>query len=972
MGQEQYLIRTGIGFDIDRQGSRQAIGFFDTLFDTLNKNSVKKTAEGMAQRNAEYQEALADIAKENAAIEKKFKDQRNAAAKDAQESYEKSLPKEQKEADIGKKAGVTKTSVANYERGLRRLQSSYSKFVAKAGELDIKLAKGKGKGGFGKEGTTKDFMKQEAEDRRTLIQLTKDMIKENDRIAAQEKTTKNMKGRLRNENAALIQQLEDMISLDNKATNNEKKRSKAEQKNIKKEIDLTKKKQKQDKQDINNMKSKTIMFQKMKKAAQAYWAGAKGAMQNAFVLGTAAAGAFAYKVQPLAEDVLEFERTLINANSVFGETKQMLFEVSDDLVQFGLKYGITTEKAAEGLYQLASAGLTAAESQEVLQHTLKLAMATQGDHNTLAKLTVQTIKGFGFEMDQAEMLTDKFAHSIQKSLIEWQDLSSSVKFAMPFFVATGQSIDQLLGGLEVLTDRALEAGIAGRGLRQALAQFAKHADNNASAFRKMGIEILDAEGNMKDLSVIAQEASAVFGDVEDHKVLTAMLEDMNVRGATAFALLVQNADEYADRVEQLKNTQGEATRMADTQQESLANQIIVVKNALKAPFMLSDEIGKANGTLNEFTLLIKDLVEEFKGFFIYVDSEGKEQATAASYMIKDVVVEVLKEIFEIVRQLKEIFVGTEKDMEGFKDLLLLSTIPLKIMLHLLKAIGPENMKYLIYLKLAARLLPITTFMTMYRARAEMKLAASINASIAAEAGKQAMTKSQLSWDLAQAKMTYGKTLANKLYTAGLIQANLATGTLVLTTKGLMIALGGAALLFAGAVLASGKLSDAFTVLASIMATIAAFSAIKSVLAYYGQVMGPLAIPVALAAGAAILTGMFKARDAIQERFGVGDHAGGPATIDLSGMTGIMPEQRLYDGGGMFVTPMYDNGGPTTEHGLAILQKGETVIPKTQNMLDSGITINMGDVNVQDGEDFAERVAEALPAALRKQNDIGGI
>ena len=53
----------------------------------------------------------------------------------------------------------------------------------------------------------------------------------------------------------------------------------------------------------------------------------------------------------------------------------------------------------------------------------------------------------------------------------------------------------------------------------------------------------------------------------------------------------------------------------------------------------------------------------------------------------------LKEIFDIVRELKDIFVGTEKDMEGFKDLLLLSTIPLKIMLSILKAIGPENMKY---------------------------------------------------------------------------------------------------------------------------------------------------------------------------------------------------------------------------------------------------------------------------------------
>ena len=33
---------------------------------------------------------------------------------------------------------------------------------------------------------------------------------------------------------------------------------------------------------------------------------------------------------------------------------------------------------------------------------------------------------------------------------------------------------------------------------------------------------------------------------------------------------------------------------------------------------------------------------------------------------------------------------------------------------------------------------------------------------------------------------------------------------------------------------------------------------------------------------------------------------------------------------------------------------------------------MGDVNVQDGEDFAERVAEALPGALQRVNDQGAI
>ena len=105
--------------------------------------------------------------------------------------------------------------------------------------------------------------------------------------------------------------------------------------------------------------------------------GATSGMKNAFVIGTAAAAAFAYKLQPVAEQVMEFEKTIINANSVFRESNETLHEVSDSLVQFGLQYGITTEKSAEGLYQLASAGLTAAESQEVLQHTLKLSMATE-------------------------------------------------------------------------------------------------------------------------------------------------------------------------------------------------------------------------------------------------------------------------------------------------------------------------------------------------------------------------------------------------------------------------------------------------------------------------------------------------------------------------------------------------------------------------------------------------------------------
>ena len=97
---------------------------------------------------------------------------------------------------------------------------------------------------------------------------------------------------------------------------------------------------------------------------------------------------------------MEFERELMNANSVFRITNDELFQVGNTIVEFGQQFGMEMQNGATGLYQLASAGLTANEAMELLPHTLKLSMAVQGDHNTISKLTAQTLFGFGMEMNQ--------------------------------------------------------------------------------------------------------------------------------------------------------------------------------------------------------------------------------------------------------------------------------------------------------------------------------------------------------------------------------------------------------------------------------------------------------------------------------------------------------------------------------------------------------------------------------------------
>ena len=72
--------------------------------------------------------------------------------------------------------------------------------------------------------------------------------------------------------------------------------------------------------------------------------------------------------------------------------------------------------------------------------------------------------------------------------------------------------------------------------------------------------------------------------------------------------------------------------------------------------------------------------------------------------------------------------------------------------------------------------------------------------------------------------------------------------------------------------------------------------------------------------------------------------------------------------------VYDSGGMIagSRHQLVYVEPGETIVPKTQNMLGGGMTVNVGDVYAQDGTDFANKLADALPYALRRVSDRGGI
>jgi TP901 family phage tail tape measure protein len=855
---------------------------YNSALAKLQKSGIGALKGANAELKAAHDKLEAELNRSNQAATQRMKRRSAEVAAQLQADAAKSRPKTVPgDHRITKMGEVFKRDAEKYKQALAKMRAANRAFQADMQKAGVDVA-------FNRKGDLDQaaFMGKGFADRETTIEMQKARMAGMDRTTNAYKREKRILDQIvaahRNKN--ILEREESRIISDNERR---RRSSFAVMKAGLRENNQLYREQLQMQMQINSTLRRGIQH-------------LQTGLVNALMASSIALMSFGFKLQGVVSTFQEFEKELMNAQSIFQTTNDVLFSLSDEIVKFGTQYGISLGTASEGLYTLASAGLSASDSQMVLANTLKLSMAVQGDHDTIAKLTTQTIFGFGLEMQDSAALTDKFAHAINMSLIEYQDLASAVKFAMPFFVSTNQNIDQLLGSLQVLTNRALEAGIAGRGLRQALAEFAQHAEDNTAAFRKLGVEIMDSEGNFKMLTEIAREFKEAMGPATgDVELMTTLLEDLNVRGATAFVHLVQNVEEFEGAVGDLQNSAGAATKMADIQQKSLANQIQVIKNALMAPFLLSSEVGRANGTMNEFGETLHGIVSDFESFFIHTLPDGTNVLTEQGVVIRDLVINTLKELGALLKELMTTFKELTVEGQGFGMAIHALLMPVRLLVKFMGLLGEGGLEAIIIFKTLNMIFPLAEMNTYALQLATMEL---MVAEGNRTTGLKAMAAAQMS---SQIFLAAGVLL--------MMRAEGPTRNLGIAMVGLagaIMAVNMAVSLFGGPVVTSGKIAAA---VAGAAATIGVVSMLKSAM-----------IP--------------------------------PSTYDMGG--------RIYDSGGSL-------GG---RHFPVLVEPGETITSKTQNMLGGGgITLNIqGDIVTDNADEFAERIAVALPEALRRQNEIGGI
>ena len=182
---------------------------------------------------------------------------------------------------------------------------------------------------------------------------------------------------------------------------------------------------------------------------------------------------------------------------------------------------------------------------------------------------------------------------------------------------------------------------------------------------------------------------------------------MNVRGATAFVHLVQNAELYQETVENVRDSGGELQEMADIQNASISAQIEILKSNVKSIFMLGDASLRAEGYMSRFHKEVVLGVQSLTDLFVET-VDGEQRLTELGKEIENLAVNGVK----ILVQLIEDLVNTLGDLteEGLisYDMLKLMVMPMEVMLKVLHFIGPDMLKVIIYMKVLNSLIPMAT------------------------------------------------------------------------------------------------------------------------------------------------------------------------------------------------------------------------------------------------------------------------
>lgn len=284
----------------------------------------------------------------------------------------------------------------------------------------------------------------------------------------------------------------------------------------------------------------------------------------------------------------EFERKLDYFAAVSNSTQAEYDAIREKALELGQDTIFSANQIADSFVELGKAGVSAKDIiGGVGEGVAALGAAADIPLDTAAQIIMSAVQTFGLSADHAVGVADKLAGAANASIVEVQDLGTSLKYAGGVAASLGIPFEDVNTALALLGTYGLKGSTAGTSLRQILVSLGGATNKATKELQSLGIitedgsnKFFDANGSAKSLAEIfqiLQEATAGMGDEAKLASLKTIFQNRAL--ASAIALTNEGAAGFATMTGEIEKTT--AMEVAGKRLDNLSGDIEILKGNIE-------------------------------------------------------------------------------------------------------------------------------------------------------------------------------------------------------------------------------------------------------------------------------------------------------------------------------------------------------------------------------------------------------
>ena len=296
------------------------------------------------------------------------------------------------------------------------------------------------------------------------------------------------------------------------------------------------------------------------------------------------------EVATAAVDVgAKFEASMSKVEALSGATGDSLAQLTDKAKEMGKATIYSASESADAFSYMALAGWKVEEMLEGIEPVLNLAAAANMDLAEASDIVTDYITAFGLKAEDAAHFSDAMATAMSTSNTTVELLGESYKNCAATCGSMGIAMEDATAVLATMANAGVKGGEAGTALNSILTRLATNTSKCGDMLKKYGVDIYDAEGNMKSISSILNGVAESWDDLSQKEQAALAKSVAGVRNYSKFQTIMLGVSEAAkeggqsfdDYAEALRNCDGAAEQMAKTMQDNLTGDITILKSALE-------------------------------------------------------------------------------------------------------------------------------------------------------------------------------------------------------------------------------------------------------------------------------------------------------------------------------------------------------------------------------------------------------